>query len=96
MSQINKSPKSIEKRKRMCLSTFERKSIPIVAWYMLSNESYMNRVIKDVLPTVKDHVSNFDNVGSDVLLIVAYRSALLETQVFIQSQHPNNVQRAKL
>lgn len=32
---------------------FERKSIPMVAWYMLSNESYMNLVIKDVLPTIK-------------------------------------------
>lgn len=26
--------------------------MPIVAWYMLSKESYMNRVIKEVLPTV--------------------------------------------
>lgn len=26
--------------------------MPIVAWYMLSNESYMKRVIKDVLPTI--------------------------------------------
>jgi hypothetical protein len=25
--------------------------MPIVAWYVLSNESYMNRVIKEVLPT---------------------------------------------
>lgn len=25
----------------------------MVAWYMLSNESYMNRVMSDVLPTVK-------------------------------------------
>jgi len=25
--------------------------MPIVAWYWLSNESYMNLVIKDVLPT---------------------------------------------
>ncbi len=33
----------------MC--TFERKSMPMVAWYMLSNESYMKRVINDVLPT---------------------------------------------
>lgn len=36
--------------------TFERKSMPMVAWYMLSNESYMNRVIKDVLPTVLFHL----------------------------------------
>lgn len=25
--------------------------MPIVAWYVLSNESYMKRVIKEVLPT---------------------------------------------
>ena len=25
--------------------------MPIVAWYMLSKESYMNRVIRDVFPT---------------------------------------------
>lgn len=31
--------------------TFDRKSMPMVAWYILSNESYMNRVIRDVLPT---------------------------------------------
>ena len=34
------------------LLTFERKSIPIVAWYMLSKESYIKRVIRDVFPTV--------------------------------------------
>ncbi len=26
--------------------------MPMVAWYMLSKESYMKRVIRDVLPTV--------------------------------------------
>jgi len=26
--------------------------MPMVAWYVLSNESYMKRVIKDVFPTV--------------------------------------------
>jgi hypothetical protein len=31
---------------------FDKKSIPMVAWYMLSKESYMNRVIKEVLPTI--------------------------------------------
>jgi len=35
--------------------TFERKSMPIVAWYMLSKESYINRVIRDVLPTACTH-----------------------------------------
>ena len=36
--------------------TLERKSMPMVAWYMLSKESYINRVIKEVLPTI-DHSS---------------------------------------
>ena len=31
----------------------ERKSMPMVAWYMLSKESYMKRVIREVLPTLK-------------------------------------------
>jgi len=26
--------------------------MPIVAWYMLSNESYIKRVIREVLPTL--------------------------------------------
>jgi hypothetical protein len=34
-------------------STLDRKSIPIVAWYVLSNESYINLVIRDVFPTAK-------------------------------------------
>lgn len=34
--------------------TFERKSMPIVAWYMLSKESYMKRVIREVLPTRRE------------------------------------------
>lgn len=34
------------------LRTFDKKSMPMVAWYVLSNESYMKRVIRDVLPTV--------------------------------------------
>lgn len=31
--------------------TLDRKSMPIVAWYILSNESYINRVISEVFPT---------------------------------------------
>ena len=27
--------------------------MPMVAWYILSNESYMKRVISDVLPTMQ-------------------------------------------
>ena len=30
----------------------ERKSIPMVAWYVLSKESYMKRVMSDVFPTL--------------------------------------------
>lgn len=32
--------------------------MPMVAWYVLSNESYMNRVIRDVLPTVASLVDD--------------------------------------
>ena len=39
--------------------TFERKSMPMVAWYMLSKESYMNRVIREVLPTVYVRILSF-------------------------------------
>lgn len=31
---------------------FDRKSIPIVAWYVLSKLSYINLVIRDVFPTL--------------------------------------------
>jgi hypothetical protein len=44
--------------------TLERKSMPIVAWYMLSKESYMNRVIKEVFPTVGIVVSDVGTEGS--------------------------------
>lgn len=33
--------------------------MPMVAWYMLSNESYMKRVINDVLPTVIESAWNY-------------------------------------
>lgn len=50
--------KSIRERRRKLSvnevkSTLDRKSIPIVAWYVLSNESYINLVIRDVFPTAK-------------------------------------------
>lgn len=38
--------------------------MPIVAWYMLSKESYMNRVIKEVLPTVGVVVSDVETERS--------------------------------
>ena len=33
--------------------TFDKKSMPIVAWYVLSKVSYIKRVIREVLPTVQ-------------------------------------------
>ena len=39
------------REEQRAIRTFERKSIPMVAWYMLSKESYMKRVIREVLPT---------------------------------------------
>ena len=33
----------------------ERKSMPMVAWYVLSKESYMNRVMSEVFPTVMEY-----------------------------------------
>jgi hypothetical protein len=43
----------VERRER----TFDKKSIPMVAWYVLSKVSYMKRVIRDVLPTMHFHIS---------------------------------------
>jgi hypothetical protein len=40
----------------------DKKSIPMVAWYVLSKESYMNRVIREVFPTgtiVRYHDSSY-------------------------------------
>jgi hypothetical protein len=49
-----------------------------VAWYMLSNESYMNRVMSDVLPTIVSsifskcrlllHSLSFSGMGSHTAL----------------------------
>jgi hypothetical protein len=68
-------------RSALTVLTLERKSMPIVAWYILSKESYMNRVIRDVLPTVVIVVSD---VGSGQVRnrSSTYRSALLETPAY--------------
>ena len=48
--------------------------MPMVAWYMLSKESYMKRVIKDVLPTfgsgTKESVSQLDSPYSVCIGVV--------------------------
>jgi hypothetical protein len=63
---------------RLCcaLLTFERKSIPIVAWYMLSKESYINRVIRDVLPTVYSN-QHLQNSSIDAAYRFARRGRLI-------------------
>jgi hypothetical protein len=63
--------------------TFDRKSIPIVAWYVLSNESYMNRVIKDVFPTVATQISIRVAHCAAPSCGVAYHFAPLETQACV-------------
>lgn len=59
--------------------------MPIVAWYMLSNESYMNRVIKEVFPTV-DAIST---IAFQILLNrqVAYHSVPPKTPVYLRLVH---------
>jgi len=49
--------------------------MPMVAWYVLSNESYMNRVIKEVLPTAA--------IVSTVYLPDCFKSSL-RTTLFAQ------------
>lgn len=46
--------------------------MPIVAWYMLSKESYMKRVMREVLPTVIDQ---YDGLKLPVYL-PAWRTTL--------------------
>ena len=64
--------------------------MPIVAWYMLSKESYINRVIRDVLPTVysNQHLQNssidaayrFARQGRLICLTVSKLSRAYEVQ----------------
>lgn len=59
------------------MHALERKSIPMVAWYMLSNESYMKRVMSDVLPTVvrAGQYGSVKYCAYEKKLRYAYRSA---------------------
>jgi hypothetical protein len=55
--------------------------MPIVAWYVLSKESYMNRVIKDVLPTVaaiSPYVSDSSNRGHMCIPLCSPRNTSLQ------------------
>ena len=56
------------------LLALERKSMPMVAWYMLSNESYMKRVMSDVLPTGRLLVSKHGPLLPGAWHGTAYRS----------------------
>lgn len=66
------------------LLTFERKSMPIVAWYMLSKESYMNRVIKDVFPTAHDRQHSLPLFAFQC---IAYHFVLQETPAYSKVSH---------
>ena len=48
--------------------------MPMVAWYILSKESYMKRVIKDVLPTIRpermERVSRLNSPSSFCIGVV--------------------------
>jgi hypothetical protein len=69
----------------LVVSTFERKSIPIVAWYILSKESYMKRVMSDVLPTVNATIAKFS--GQLARLAAVPRNYRLTT-LFTQKDQP--------
>lgn len=58
--------------------TFDRKSIPMVAWYMLSKESYMNLVISDVLPTI--YITPHERISTPPLF-----ASLLFSSLFVLS-----------
>ena len=53
--------------------------MPIVAWYILSKESYMKRVIKDVLPTTERNVQSATE-------LLRFRTRL--TALFAQENEP--------
>jgi hypothetical protein len=58
--------------------------MPIVAWYVLSKESYMNRVMSDVFPTKLTQTYQHA-IGAHRSLSIghSYRSALLGRQACI-------------
>lgn len=63
--------------------------MPMVAWYVLSNESYMKRVIREVLPTeviVRIAVRAF--VSSHWGSRVAYAPRDSHTALFSQEDQP--------
>jgi hypothetical protein len=71
--------------------TLDRKSMPMVAWYVLSNESYMKRVMRDVLPTVALRVSTLLYSTEHLFKAMGMRTALFtqEDQSVQYHQHPS-------
>lgn len=51
--------------------------MPMVAWYMLSKESYMKRVMRDVLPTVYTGYKLGVSYGRRSCTVNAYHSVRL-------------------
>lgn len=55
--------------------------MPMVAWYILSNESYMKRVMSEVLPTVR---RNRVSAGPNIVLT----DAMAHTALLAQEDQP--------
>ena len=66
--------------------------MPMVAWYMLSKESYMKRVIREVLPTVRGGSAYHGPSISVEFDEASYHSVHQGTLVFtLASAHSKNV-----
>ena len=55
--------------------TFDKKSMPIVAWYVLSKVSYIKRVMREVLPTVQRKSATLAEKNKTSHGDIAYRFA---------------------
>lgn len=75
--------------------------MPIVAWYMLSKESYMKRVMSEVLPTVVTFVSlpleepRFPRVRNGVLSHTALFAQEDQSVAIVSMNAPASIRRAK-
>lgn len=61
--------------------------MPIVAWYMLSKESYMKRVIRDVFPTIAISCQCLYSVNGRIIGDVAPLCSPRKTSLDIEVSH---------
>jgi hypothetical protein len=57
--------------------------MPMVAWYVLSNESYMKRVINDVFPTVAVKLAFTLFIATSTSPKTTYHSARPKTPTYV-------------